>query len=110
MGRPEVGTAGGPGGPETPPFVAAGRGRGAAEEEGEGEVVRDGVAAEVDDVGTEGDAAGFEGAAVDDEGLGSAVGPLSAPYATGTAPTTSQHTTTGPMARVRVPRSPGVTG
>ncbi|MFD9031819.1 hypothetical protein ACFVZW_11825 [Streptomyces sp. NPDC059567] len=76
------------------------------------------MAAGVDDVGLEVGfevglqvcGAGFEGAAVDAEGLGSSVGPLSAPYATGTAPTTSQHTTTGPMVRVRVPRSPGVTG
>ncbi|MGW2015698.1 hypothetical protein [Streptomyces sp. NPDC001927] len=37
------------------------------------------------------------------------------PYATGTAPTSSQHAITGPSARhrsarVRVPRSPGITG
>ncbi|MEU6877503.1 hypothetical protein [Streptomyces sp. NPDC046712] len=56
------------------------------------------------------DADGFEGTAVVAEAFGSAVGPLSAPYATGTAPTTSQHATTGPRARVRVPRSTGVTG
>ncbi|MFD7323072.1 hypothetical protein ACFV9D_18575 [Streptomyces sp. NPDC059875] len=89
--------------------MTEGAGR-AEEEEGEGEGGRDGRDGDV------ADEAGLEGAAVVDlaagaEALGwSAVGPLSAPYATGTAPTTSQHATTGPRARVRVPRSPGVTG
>ncbi|MFE5481392.1 hypothetical protein [Streptomyces sp. NPDC056527] len=109
LGRAEVAAPGGPGGPETS-LVAEGRGWGATVQEVEGEGDRDGVAAGADEVGLQVGAAGLEGAAVHAEGFGSSVGPLSAPYAIGTAPTTSQHTTTGPMVRVRPPRSPGVTG
>ncbi|MCT4354825.1 hypothetical protein M5362_16975 [Streptomyces sp. Je 1-79] len=119
-GRAEGGRAGGPEAPGTPGLPLAGTAA-----DGEGEEGGEGGEGDDDGLGGTAFALGPEGAPFDGPAFHAAVAMgagagRSDPYATGTAPITSQHTATGPSARhrttrvrsarVRARRSPGVTG